>query len=59
MLHIPNGLTCCGCAHAYRLCNHLKFSEMKVIVRYPEEQLIVVKCIDYVKKVKVDESFND
>lgn len=49
-LHIPNGEMCCTCVHILtRDCSHLEFKKMPVIKKYPDENLIVVRCMDHEK----------
>lgn len=49
--HIPDGLMCCGCAHAARDCSSLPFESMRVIGAYKDDGVKRVRCTDY-KKAK-------
>lgn len=45
--HVPRGFMCLTCTHLHRKCNHLPFTEMKVIHVFKEDGLKEVKCTDF------------
>lgn len=45
--HIPKGYMCLTCKHLHRKCNHLPFTQMKVIHVFKEDNLKEVKCTDF------------
>lgn len=52
IVYIPSGTMCSMCVHAYSVCGHLDFSEMKVIASDcsdPGVEYRTVRCIAYVR----------
>lgn len=50
--YAPKGGMCANCIHINRKCNHLNFSEMRVIEVVKDIGAKVVKCTDFTKKEK-------
>lgn len=55
MLHVPKGDMCARCIHIFDDCSSKHFNKMppleKSTVRGSDEEFIIVRCTDYVKKV--------
>ncbi len=48
--HQPKGGMCGACAYRLRVCDHLDFTKMQPIGKYPDGT-IVVKCTEFIKRI--------
>ena len=43
---VPRGFMCAGCTKKFQKCNHLNFSEMPPIKKYPDN-VVEVRCLEF------------